>query len=112
MLLMGTHDHIVNNRLITSVMRKSGRPFVTATVSASGHYVHDLQYSYFRLLLDDFLGNGQVPAATARVSVTCENAANEAANVAGAIDRNRICVELRHRYHANRSASGQLERRQ
>jgi pimeloyl-ACP methyl ester carboxylesterase len=74
MLVMGAHDNIINNQLIMSVMRRSKRPFVASTVSASGHYVHDLQYSYFRLLLSEFLGRDKVPGATARISVVCENA--------------------------------------
>jgi hypothetical protein len=38
-------------------------------LQGSGHYIHDLQYHYFRWLLNEFLEKQQSPRRTARVWV-------------------------------------------
>jgi pimeloyl-ACP methyl ester carboxylesterase len=70
MVIMGSHDQIVSNDLVCSVMKKlCANPVVKVVVSASGHYIHDLQYHYFRFLLIEFLGSHRSPPETARVTV-------------------------------------------
>jgi pimeloyl-ACP methyl ester carboxylesterase len=62
----GTHDHIVDNAHTLSVLRAHARRVDAAEVSGAGHYTHDLQYPYFRMLLDDAMA-GLPPTPAARV---------------------------------------------
>ena len=70
LLIMGQHDNIVSNAFTSSVIKRSGIPVIEAMLSGSGHYIHDLQYPYFRLMLTEFLEKRVAPTDTARLSVT------------------------------------------
>ncbi len=70
MVIQGSHDQIVSNDLVSSAMKQiCGNSIIKATLKGSGHYIHDLQYHYFRLLLTEFLVNHQPPPRTARILV-------------------------------------------
>lgn len=70
MMIMGSDDGIVSNDLVSAAMKKMcTNPVVKVVLYGAGHYVHDLQYHYFRWLLDEFLVNHRPPPATARISV-------------------------------------------
>ena len=70
MVIMGSDDAIVSNELVSSAMKKLCRTSITKVVlRGSGHYIHDLQYHYFRWLMNEFLGNHQSPRSTARIEV-------------------------------------------
>ena len=68
LLITGDHDDIVNNQLTIAALEKSGRSFVTRA-SGAGHYIHDLQYPYFRWILGEWLAVHSAPTSTARVRV-------------------------------------------
>jgi pimeloyl-ACP methyl ester carboxylesterase len=70
MVIMGSDDNVVSNELVSSAMKKMCVTSILKVVLfGSGHYIHDLQYHYFRWLLNEFLRNSQCPPATARASV-------------------------------------------
>jgi len=70
MVIMGSDDSIVSNALVLAAMKKLCHNAIsTVVLKGSGHYIHDLQYHYFRWLLIDFLENHQSPRATARITV-------------------------------------------
>ena len=66
--ITGAHDHILDNAVTLSVLRTSIPDAAAVEVSGAGHYVHDLQYPYFRMVLDAFLAGRPAPAS-ARVRV-------------------------------------------
>jgi pimeloyl-ACP methyl ester carboxylesterase len=56
LVIMGSHDQVVSNDLASSALKQICRTSITkAVLTGSGHYIHDLQYHYFRLLLTEFL---------------------------------------------------------
>ncbi len=70
MVIMGSDDGIVSNELVCLAMKQMCRNKISEVVlGGSGHYIHDLQYHYFRWLLNEFLDNHQSPPPTARISV-------------------------------------------
>lgn len=70
MVIQGSDDNIVSNELVVSAMKQLCETSVLkVVVKGSGHYVHDLQYHYFRWLLNEFLVKDQIPQRTARISV-------------------------------------------
>jgi pimeloyl-ACP methyl ester carboxylesterase len=70
MVIMGSDDGIVSNELVSSAMKQMCRNIVTRVIlRGSGHYIHDLQYHYFRWLLNAFLADRQLPPGTARIDV-------------------------------------------
>jgi pimeloyl-ACP methyl ester carboxylesterase len=70
MVIQGSHDQVVSNELASSAMRQiCTNSILKITLAGSGHYIHDLQYHYFRLLLTEFLVNHQPPPSTARILV-------------------------------------------
>jgi pimeloyl-ACP methyl ester carboxylesterase len=70
MIIMGSDDNIVSNELVTLAMKTiCDRAILKVALRGSGHYIHDLQYHYFRWLLTEFLGKRRSPSVTARVSV-------------------------------------------
>jgi pimeloyl-ACP methyl ester carboxylesterase len=70
MVIMGSDDNIVSNELFSSAVKQICRNAVTKVVlGGSGHYIHDLQYHYFRWLLIEFLERRQSPRSTARIRV-------------------------------------------
>lgn len=68
MVIMGSHDHIVSNALTAWAIEQCRNSVVVATLMGGGHYIHDLQYHYFRLLLTWFL-DGRPFSGAARISV-------------------------------------------
>ena len=64
----GAHDHILDNAVTLSVLRASIPDAAAVEIAGAGHYVHDLQYPYFLMLLDAFLAGRPAPTA-ARVRV-------------------------------------------
>jgi len=77
MVIQGSHDQVVSNELVSSAIKKlCGNPVTKVVLAGSGHYIHDLQYHYFRLLLKEFLSNHQAPPRTARLSVEEVNGVN------------------------------------
>ncbi len=64
--ITGAHDHILNNATTLALLRKHATSVSATEVSGAGHYAHDLQYPYFRMLLDDAL-TGRSPSPAARV---------------------------------------------
>lgn len=68
LLVTGDQDHVVSNDAICAVLRKFVGKAVHANVSGAGHYVHDLQYPYFRWLLRSFSATATLPGNTARVA--------------------------------------------
>jgi len=70
MVIQGSDDNIVSNELVSSAMKQMCHNSITKVVlKGSGHYIHDLQYHYFRWLLAEFLEKRQSPQGTARISV-------------------------------------------
>ena len=69
MTILGDSDRIVNNALTRNALARWCRNVSCATVYGAGHYVHDLQYQYFRLALDSFYRGYAGPAPSARQPV-------------------------------------------
>lgn len=70
MVILGSDDNVVSNALIMAALKHLCDTMVLSViVQSSGHYVHDLQYHYFRWLLTEFLQNHKRPSASARVFV-------------------------------------------
>jgi pimeloyl-ACP methyl ester carboxylesterase len=70
LLIMGSDDNIVSNELVSSAMKQiCHNATFKAVINGSGHYIHDLQYHYFRWLLQEFLEEHHPPRQTARISV-------------------------------------------
>jgi pimeloyl-ACP methyl ester carboxylesterase len=70
MVIMGSYDNIVSNQLFSSAMKKMCRNSISKVVlKGSGHYIQDLQYHYFRWLLNEFFEKHQWPPSTARAWV-------------------------------------------
>ena len=66
--ITGAHDHILDNAVTLTVLRSRIPQAAAVEVSGAGHYVHDLQYPYFRMVLDAFV-SGQAAPPSARVRV-------------------------------------------
>jgi pimeloyl-ACP methyl ester carboxylesterase len=71
MLITGDYDSQVNNDFILSVLKSRSwkTPVIHANILGAGHYLHYLQYPYFRFLLQSFFIDAQTPTATARVRI-------------------------------------------
>lgn len=70
MVILGSHDNVVSNALVTATMKQMcDRGVLKVSLTGSGHYIHDLQYHYFRSLLTEFIEGQQTPSATARISI-------------------------------------------
>jgi pimeloyl-ACP methyl ester carboxylesterase len=66
LVIAGRYDHVVSNAHTWEVLNRHAKGLTSAMVSGAGHYAYDLQYPYFRLLLDAFT-QGK-PFAAARLS--------------------------------------------
>jgi pimeloyl-ACP methyl ester carboxylesterase len=64
--ITGAHDHILDNAATLALLRTQPAPVSAVEIAGAGHYAHDLQYPYFRMLLDDAL-TGRPASAAARV---------------------------------------------
>ena len=64
--ITGAHDHILNNDATLGLLRRHTVLASASEIAGAGHYAHDLQYPYFRMLLDDAL-SGRPPSQAARV---------------------------------------------
>ena len=70
MVIMGSDDNIVSNELFSSAIKQMCCNSISRVVlKNSGHYIHDLQYHYFRWLLVEFLQKRRSPRKTARIGV-------------------------------------------
>ena len=74
LLITGEHDNVISNSLALDALRASCGRVTHACVSGAGHYVHDLQYRYFRWLLESFLATGSNFRACARVQTDLRHA--------------------------------------
>ena len=52
--IAGSHDHVVSNAHTWGTLGAHARRLSSAVISGAGHYAYDLQYPYFRMLLDAF----------------------------------------------------------
>jgi pimeloyl-ACP methyl ester carboxylesterase len=66
--IMGRQDRIIQPRFASLVLKTYARSASQVILNGSGHYIHDLQYHYFRFLLTEFIGNGRAAAPSARIS--------------------------------------------
>jgi pimeloyl-ACP methyl ester carboxylesterase len=69
LVILGANDRIVSNAVTLAAVRAWARSVFVATVSGAGHYIHDLQYHYFRFLLEGFAQHRTAPSPMARVRV-------------------------------------------
>jgi pimeloyl-ACP methyl ester carboxylesterase len=84
MVVQGSDDNVVSNELVSSALNKlCETPILKVVVKGSGHYIHDLQYHYFRWLLNEFLVHHQSPQRTARTSVETVGRSIDRANDCG-----------------------------
>ncbi len=70
LLITGDSDKVVNNDLTRSALRRYGGAVTAARVSGAGHYIHDLQYRYFRLLVACHLQNRALPLLANRLRIS------------------------------------------
>jgi len=68
LLVTGDYDDRVNNAFTCAVLRAWGVRFLHAQIKGAGHYLYDLQYQYFRLILSAFLA-GRPPPPAARIEM-------------------------------------------
>jgi pimeloyl-ACP methyl ester carboxylesterase len=69
LVIMGTNDQVVSNAHTSAVMRMTAGRVTTAFLTGGGHYIQDLQYPYFRLLLTEYLERDRPPPGMARLLV-------------------------------------------
>jgi pimeloyl-ACP methyl ester carboxylesterase len=66
--ISGAQDQVIANENTLAVLRASTRRLSAVEIRGAGHYAQDLQYAYFRMLLEDAAA-GRPPTACARVNV-------------------------------------------
>jgi pimeloyl-ACP methyl ester carboxylesterase len=66
--IIGRHDRVIQPGFASLALKTSAPTACQVILSGSGHYVHDLQYHYFRLLLTEFVGHDRAPPLSARMS--------------------------------------------
>jgi pimeloyl-ACP methyl ester carboxylesterase len=54
LMILGEHDNIVSNKSIRAALTLHTGPISEIVVQGAGHYIHDLQYPYFRWALQQF----------------------------------------------------------
>jgi len=69
LLITGDFDGVVNNDTTRSALRRCRAGFTEARISGAGHYIHDLQYPYFRLLLDRHFRPDAQPNRASRLEI-------------------------------------------
>ena len=67
LMIGGADDHVVSNAATWAVVKAKARSARAVEVSGAGHYVHDVQYPYLRMLLED-LAAGRPPSLCARIA--------------------------------------------
>jgi pimeloyl-ACP methyl ester carboxylesterase len=70
LLLLGSHDAMINNDATSTALEACGVPVTRATVSGAGHYAQDLQYPYFLSALESFTTSFALPLNSLRVEVS------------------------------------------
>jgi pimeloyl-ACP methyl ester carboxylesterase len=65
-LIGGLHDHILNNAATLALLRANAADVRAALIDGAGHYAHDLQYPYFRMLLDE-AASAATPTPASRI---------------------------------------------
>jgi len=78
LVIMGANDQVVSNAYTSAVMRMAAGPVTKAFLAGGGHYIQDLQYPYFRLLLTEYLERDRPPSGMARVLVESGDAGRPA----------------------------------
>ena len=73
MLVTGSYDNLVNNEFIWTVLNAYRSSGIHVNVKGGGHYLHDLQYQYFRFITEIFLAKRRLPTGTARLDVKIIN---------------------------------------
>lgn len=66
--IMGRHDHVIRPAFASLALKTWARSASEVILTGSGHYIHDLQYHYFRLLLTEFIDNGRAASPSARIA--------------------------------------------
>jgi pimeloyl-ACP methyl ester carboxylesterase len=61
--MAGRHDHVISNAHTWQTLKAHARDVSCAVISASGHYVYDLQYPYFLMALEAFTASRPLVAA-------------------------------------------------
>lgn len=68
MAVMGQHDRVIQPPFASLALRTWAKSVFQAILTGSGHYIHDLQYHYFRFLLTEFIDNRRAAPPSARIS--------------------------------------------
>ena len=66
--IMGQHDRVIHPPFASLVLRTQAPSASQLFLTGSGHYIHDLQYHYFRFLLTEFINTGRAAPPSARIS--------------------------------------------
>jgi pimeloyl-ACP methyl ester carboxylesterase len=76
LLIFGSHDTVVSNKLTHSAFRKMCKaPTSIVTLQGAGHYIQDLQYQYLRWFLTEFVIKESLPDESVRAAtVDCVQA--------------------------------------
>jgi pimeloyl-ACP methyl ester carboxylesterase len=61
--ISGSHDHVISNAHTWGALQRHAGRLQGVTISGAGHYAHDLQYPYFRALVDAFVQGRRFEAA-------------------------------------------------
>lgn len=69
LLITGKYDGIVSNELTLSAMNAAGMRATHFEVDGAGHYIHDLQYVYLRMILESSLQNKRALPNVNRISI-------------------------------------------
>ena len=69
LVITGTHDHVVSNAQVLAALNECPSEVLHASIGGAGHYVQDLQYPYFRWLLEHFVRRDEPRAVPRRVRI-------------------------------------------
>jgi pimeloyl-ACP methyl ester carboxylesterase len=61
MMVVGSHDAVINTSSSRTVMKTYGRNVTQATLQGAGHHSHIMQYTYFRNILETFCAGLPLP---------------------------------------------------
>jgi pimeloyl-ACP methyl ester carboxylesterase len=67
LMIGGSHDHVVSNAATWAVLKDHARSPRAIEIFGAGHYIHDLQHPYLRMLLED-VAAGRPLSLCARIS--------------------------------------------
>jgi pimeloyl-ACP methyl ester carboxylesterase len=69
LVITGDQDNMVENAFTRAALQQWSHGGIHASVKGASHYIQDLQYVYFRALLEQFHGFGGAPKSLARVQI-------------------------------------------